>query len=114
MSDMSNGVKVALLEGQLLEKRIDRATFIERASQLGPATPEASALAEKFIAIAADQSARRGKRPAPVLAASLDDKPRRPRAKVLLAVPAAAAASPGAAPRHPGAGPRTTAAALAH
>src|SRR5262249_19961094 len=61
MSDMSSGVKVTLLEGQLLERRIDRATFIERASQLGLATPEASALAEKFIAIAANQSARRGK-----------------------------------------------------
>jgi len=60
MSDMSNGVLVALLEGQLPERRIDRATFIERASQVGLATPEATALAEEFIAIAANQSARRG------------------------------------------------------
>src|SRR5262249_54967795 len=65
--------------------------------------------AEKFIAIAADQSARRGKRPAPVLAASLDDKPRRPRAKVLLAVAAAAAASAGAVAWYLGRGTRSTA-----
>ena len=31
----SNGVKLALLEGQLLTREIDRATFIERAANLG-------------------------------------------------------------------------------
>jgi LysR substrate binding domain len=31
----SNGVKLALLEGQLLAREIDRATFIERAANLG-------------------------------------------------------------------------------
>ena len=32
----SNGVKLALLEGQLLTREIDRATFIERAGPLRP------------------------------------------------------------------------------
>ena len=35
----SNGVKLALLEGQLLTREIDRPTFIERAANLGLPAP---------------------------------------------------------------------------
>jgi hypothetical protein len=35
----SNGVKLALLEGQLLTREIDRATFIERAANLDLSAP---------------------------------------------------------------------------
>ena len=55
----SNGVKLALLEGQLLTREIDRATFIERAANLGlPALAIGDAV-DKFMAIAANQAARR-------------------------------------------------------
>src|SRR5271167_1339597 len=55
----SNGVKFALLEGQLLTREIDRATFIERAANLGFPVPAIRDAAEKFMAIAANQAARR-------------------------------------------------------
>ncbi len=55
----SNGVKFALLEGQLLTREIDRATFIERAANLGLPAPSIGDAADKFMAIAANQAARR-------------------------------------------------------
>src|SRR5258708_30583002 len=55
----SNGVKFALLEGQLLTREIDRATFIERAADLGPPAQTVAEAADKFMAIAANQAARR-------------------------------------------------------
>jgi hypothetical protein len=55
----SNGVKLALLEGQLLTREIDRATFIERAADLGFPEPAIGDAADKFMAIAANQAARR-------------------------------------------------------
>src|SRR6202051_1209958 len=55
----SNGVKLSLLEGQLVTLEIDRATFIERAADLGPRAPAVAEAADKFMAIAANQSARR-------------------------------------------------------
>jgi choline dehydrogenase len=55
----SNGVKLALLEGQLLTREIDRATFIERAANLGLPAPAIGDAADKFMAIAANQAARR-------------------------------------------------------
>src|SRR5258707_8265934 len=55
----SNGVKLALLEGQLLTREIDRAIFIVRAANLGLPAPAIGDAADKFIAIAANQAARR-------------------------------------------------------
>jgi choline dehydrogenase len=55
----SNGVKLALLEGQLLTREIDRATFIERATNLGLPAQAIGDAADKFMAIAANQAARR-------------------------------------------------------
>jgi hypothetical protein len=52
----SNGVKLALLEGQLLTREIDRATFIERAANLGLPAPASGDAADKFMAIAANQA----------------------------------------------------------
>src|SRR3977135_4044822 len=55
----SNGVKFALLEGQLLTQEIDRATFVARAADLGLPAPTVADAADKFLAIAANQMARR-------------------------------------------------------
>jgi choline dehydrogenase len=55
----SNGAKLALLEGQLLTREIDRPTFIERAANLGLSAPAIGDAADKFMAIAANQAARR-------------------------------------------------------
>jgi hypothetical protein len=55
----SNGVKLALLEGQLLTQEIGRATFVERAADLGLPVPVIGDAADKFMAIAANQAARR-------------------------------------------------------
>jgi choline dehydrogenase len=55
----SNGVKFALLEGQLLSHEIDRAAFVDRAANLGLHAPVISEAADKFLAIAANQAARR-------------------------------------------------------
>src|SRR5260221_13995435 len=55
----SNGVKLALLEGQLLTREIDRATFIGRGANLGLPAPAIGDAADKFMAIAAYQAARR-------------------------------------------------------
>jgi choline dehydrogenase len=55
----SNGVKFALLEGQLLAQEIDRTTFVERAGDLGLPASEIAEAADKFAAIAANQAARR-------------------------------------------------------
>src|SRR5258708_20442661 len=51
----SNGVKLALLEGQLLTREIDRATFIERAANVGPPAPAIAHAVDKFMAIPATQ-----------------------------------------------------------
>ena len=55
----SNGVKFALLEGQLLTREIDRTAFVERATSLGLPAPVVAEAAHKFLAIAANQAARR-------------------------------------------------------
>jgi choline dehydrogenase len=55
----SSGVKFALLEGQLLSHEIDRAAFVDRAANLGLPAPVISEAADKFLAIAANQAARR-------------------------------------------------------
>lgn len=55
----SNGVKFALLEGQLLEGQIDRPTFLARATELGLGRSEIGDAADTFLAIAANQAARR-------------------------------------------------------
>jgi len=54
----SNGVSLALLEGQLLAGETDRSAFLERASPLGIGASEAAAVADKFLAIASNQAAR--------------------------------------------------------
>jgi choline dehydrogenase len=54
----SNGVNFAVLEGQLLAGEIDRSAFLERASLPGVGVSEAAAVADKFLAIAANQAAR--------------------------------------------------------
>src|SRR6266478_2052036 len=56
----SNGVKFALLEGQLLTRKIDRSTFVDRAADLGLPPSVVAEAADKFLAIAANQAARRG------------------------------------------------------
>ena len=55
----SNGVKFALLEGQLLTQELDRATFLARAAELGLPAPLVADAADKFLAIASNQTARR-------------------------------------------------------
>lgn len=55
----SNGVKFALLEGQLLAREIDHATFVARATELGLPAPAVAEAADKFMAIAVNQMARR-------------------------------------------------------
>jgi len=55
----SKGVKFALLEGQLLTRELDRATFVRRATGLGLPAPAVSEAADKYLAIAANQTARR-------------------------------------------------------
>jgi choline dehydrogenase len=55
----SNGVKFALLEGQLLTREIDRTAFVERAASLGLPAPIVAEAADKFLAIATNQAARR-------------------------------------------------------
>src|SRR5258708_4713128 len=62
MTDIPNasrGVKLALLEGQLLSRQIDRHVFLEGATRLGLSGPDADAAAAQFLAIAANQVARR-------------------------------------------------------
>jgi choline dehydrogenase len=56
----SRGVQLALLEAQLLAGGIDRAAFLEGASQLDMGGTAAVSLADKFLAIAANQAALRG------------------------------------------------------
>lgn len=55
----SNGVKLALLEGQLLAREITRKTFVERAAALGLPAPVVADATGKFVAIANNQTARR-------------------------------------------------------
>jgi choline dehydrogenase len=55
----SNGVKFALLEGQLLTREIDRTAFVERAASLGLPARIVAQAADKFVAIATNQAARR-------------------------------------------------------
>ena len=59
ISNASHGVKLALLEGQLLSRQIDRHVFLEGATRIGLSRPDADAVAGKFLAIAANQVARR-------------------------------------------------------
>src|SRR6267142_349149 len=58
-STASKGVKLALLEGQLLARELDRRTFVGRAVDLGLPAAAIGDAAEKFMAIAANQAARR-------------------------------------------------------
>jgi hypothetical protein len=53
----SNGVKFALLEGQLLAREIDRATFVTRVADLGLPAAAVDEAADKFMAIGANQAA---------------------------------------------------------
>ena len=55
----SKGVKLALLEGQLLTREIDRTAFVARAASLGLPAPVVAEAADKFLAIATNQAARR-------------------------------------------------------
>lgn len=59
IASASNGVKFALLEGQLLTREIDRGTFVDRAANLGLPAPVVAEAADKFMAIATNQAARR-------------------------------------------------------
>jgi choline dehydrogenase len=59
-SSASTSVKLALLEGQLLAREIDRTTFVDRAADLGLPAAAVGDAAEKFEAIAANQATRRG------------------------------------------------------
>jgi hypothetical protein len=45
----SNGVKFALLEGQLLSQEIDRAAFVDRAANLGLPAPVISEAADTSL-----------------------------------------------------------------
>ncbi|HEX5082842.1 MAG TPA: GMC family oxidoreductase N-terminal domain-containing protein, partial [Blastocatellia bacterium] len=54
-----DGVAFALLEAQLMTGDIKRPAFVEQAARLGVSAVEADAAADKFIAIAANQAARR-------------------------------------------------------
>jgi choline dehydrogenase len=58
-SSASKGVKFALLEGQLLAREIDHTTFVDRAADLGLPAAAVGDAAEKFEAIAANQTTRR-------------------------------------------------------
>ena len=53
----SKEVKFALLEGQLLSRELDRTSFVQRASQLGLPAAAVSEAADKYLAIAANQTA---------------------------------------------------------
>ncbi len=55
----SKGVKLALLEGQLLAREIDRTTFVSRAADLGLPAAAIGEAAERFEAIAFNQGLRR-------------------------------------------------------
>ena len=54
-----DGVKLALLEGQLMSGEIGRPSFVDRVMALGLPRVSASSAADKFLAIAANQAARR-------------------------------------------------------
>jgi len=54
----SHGVSFALLQWQLLAGEISRSAFLDRASPLGAGTSEAAAVADKVLAIAANQAPR--------------------------------------------------------
>jgi choline dehydrogenase len=58
-STTSSSLNIAILEGQLLAGEIDRAPFISRAVEFGLPAQEAQAAANKFLAIGANQAARR-------------------------------------------------------
>jgi choline dehydrogenase len=55
MADLSNGVKLALLQGKLLSGEIDSASFIKGLSEIGISQSQATEVAEKYLAIAANQ-----------------------------------------------------------
>jgi hypothetical protein len=54
-----HGVKLALLEAQLMSGEVEHRTFVDRATALGLPSTAASTTADKFLAIAANQAARR-------------------------------------------------------
>jgi choline dehydrogenase len=54
-----DGVKLALLEGQLMSGEIGRPSFVDRVMALGLPRMSATSAADKFLAIAANQAARR-------------------------------------------------------
>jgi choline dehydrogenase len=54
----SHGVGFAVLQGQLLAGEISRSEFLERAFPLGVEATDAASVADKFLAIAANQAAR--------------------------------------------------------
>src|SRR5262245_24040293 len=59
MNNLSNGVKLALLQGQLMSGEIDRASFIKSVSEIGISKSKANESIEKYLAIAANQSTLR-------------------------------------------------------
>ncbi|TPM22533.1 FAD-dependent oxidoreductase [Mesorhizobium sp. B2-3-5] len=61
ISNASNSVRLALLEGQLVTGQIDRRVFLDGATQLGLSGPDADEAAQKFMAIGANQTALRSR-----------------------------------------------------
>src|SRR5262245_57644867 len=59
LSGVSHGVNLALLDGQLLSRGIERGAFIERLSALGIPRSEATDKAEKYLGIARNQTTLR-------------------------------------------------------
>jgi len=59
IASASKGVKLALLEGQLLAREIDRTTFVSRAADLGLPAAAVGEAAERYEAIAFNQGLRR-------------------------------------------------------
>ncbi len=59
MSNLSNGVKLALLQGQLLSGEVDGASFARGLSEIGISQSQATESANKYLAIAANQSVLR-------------------------------------------------------
>ena len=59
MSNLSNGVKLAMLQGQRLSGEIDGGCFIKSLSDVGISQSQATENAKKYLAIAANQSALR-------------------------------------------------------
>jgi signal transduction histidine kinase len=81
----SNGVKLALLEGQLLTREIDRATFIERAANLDLSAPSiGDATEEKSDQALAKPASDMGVATSETLAASIVHEINQPLAAIVL------------------------------